>query len=599
MGIIHHNNFAYLKGPKGDRGSIGPAGDRGLKGDKGDRGDRGPQGLAADNSIIRGLISGTAPIIYNEITGEISFDIASYATKEYVDTSVNNSLLLSTDDLVEGNLNLYYTDARTRTALLGGTGVIYNPSTGEIAIGQSVATTDNVIFADIRASGSVQIDGDLIVSGTTVTVNATNLSVSDNLIYLNDGNATANPDLGFAGNYNDGNYAHAGFFRDATDGYWKVFDSYTLEPDASLYLDITHPSFNLAKIQATEFKGLATAAAKLNVARTISGVAFDGTENISLTTDNIAEGTNQYFTNAKARTSISVAGSLNYNPTSGVISYTAPTYSTVATTGSYSDLTNKPVYSTVATTGSYSDLTNKPTLATIATTGNYSDLTNKPVYSTVATTGSYVDLTNKPTLATVATTGSYSDLTNKPFIPAYLTDLSIVDGSNGQVLGTNGAGQFTFVSIEPSIPVNGTIQGEEIVFGDNPSIGGTYLNTLHPVATSGNYNALNNLPSIPSAVSQLANDSGYITSVSWTQVAGKPVFADVATTGSYTDLANKPFIPSDLNQLTDLTGIIANLRPGSWNDLTDKPEVISLTDLKTIVAASNDFADFKTRIANL
>lgn len=37
--------------------------------------------------------------------------------------------------------------------------------------------------------------------------------------------------------------------------------------------------------------------------------------------------------------------------------------------------------------------------------------------STVATSGSYTDLSNKPTLATVATSGSYNDLTGKPTIP--------------------------------------------------------------------------------------------------------------------------------------------------------------------------------------
>ena len=43
---------------------------------------------------------------------------------------------------------------------------------------------------------------------------------------------------------------------------------------------------------------------------------------------------------------------------------------------------------------------------------------NKPTFATVATTGSYTDLTNRPSLATVATTGSYNDLSNKPTIPA-------------------------------------------------------------------------------------------------------------------------------------------------------------------------------------
>lgn len=57
--------------------------------------------------------------------------------------------------------------------------------------------------------------------------------------------------------------------------------------------------------------------------------------------------------------------------------------------------------------------------------------------ATVATSGSYADLTNKPTLAAVATSGSYDDLTNKPTIPADLDDLSdvtLTSPANGQTL---------------------------------------------------------------------------------------------------------------------------------------------------------------------
>ena len=49
-------------------------------------------------------------------------------------------------------------------------------------------------------------------------------------------------------------------------------------------------------------------------------------------------------------------------------------------------------------------------------------------------------------LAEVAFTGDYGDLINKPSIPASLLDLSINDGTSGQVLTTNGSGQFTFTS---------------------------------------------------------------------------------------------------------------------------------------------------------
>lgn len=45
--------------------------------------------------------------------------------------------------------------------------------------------------------------------------------------------------------------------------------------------------------------------------------------------------------------------------------------------------------------------------------------------ATVATSGSYNDLSNKPTLATVATSGSYNDLSDKPTIPSEVTESTV------------------------------------------------------------------------------------------------------------------------------------------------------------------------------
>ena len=79
---------------------------------------------------------------------------------------------------------------------------------------------------------------------------------------------------------------------------------------------------------------------------------------------------------------------------------------------------------TVATTGSYADLSGKPTLFS----GSYVDLTNKPTLFS----GSYVDLTNKPTLFS----GSYTDLTNKPVIGDALPSQT---SNSGKFLTTNGS----------------------------------------------------------------------------------------------------------------------------------------------------------------
>jgi hypothetical protein len=75
------------------------------------------------------------------------------------------------------------------------------------------------------------------------------------MIYLNSNNDVSNPDLGIAANYNDGTYAHTGIFRDASDGIWKIFDSYTPEPDANVYIDTTNTSFHLANFQANTIYG--------------------------------------------------------------------------------------------------------------------------------------------------------------------------------------------------------------------------------------------------------------------------------------------------------------------------------------------------------
>jgi hypothetical protein len=58
-----------------------------------------------------------------------------------------------------------------------------------------------------------------------------------------------NPDLGFAGGYYSGGYAHAGLFRDASDGVFKIFDGYTPEPDEAVNIDTTHASFSFAPIK--------------------------------------------------------------------------------------------------------------------------------------------------------------------------------------------------------------------------------------------------------------------------------------------------------------------------------------------------------------
>ena len=79
-----------------------------------------------------------------------------------------------------------YADSDVQSYLSGGTGVTLSGS-GEFSIGQAVATSSNVTFADIAATGNVTITGNLDVNGTTTTIDTTNTTVTDSIIELGNG----------------------------------------------------------------------------------------------------------------------------------------------------------------------------------------------------------------------------------------------------------------------------------------------------------------------------------------------------------------------------------------------------------------------------
>ncbi len=86
---------------------------------------------------------------------------------------------------------------------------------------------------------------------------------------------------------------------------------------------------------------------------------------------------------------------------------------------------------TESDSSSVSFILNKPTLATVASSGSYNDLTNKPtipaaqVNSDWNSASGVSQILNKPNLSTVASSGSYNDLTDKPTIPSNTRSLLI------------------------------------------------------------------------------------------------------------------------------------------------------------------------------
>ena len=90
---------------------------------------------------------------------------------------------------------------------------------------------------------------------------------------------------------------------------------------------------------------------------------------------------------------------------------------------------------------------------------------------------------------------------------------------------------------------------------------------------------------VPTKTSDLNNDSGFITGVSWNDVSNKPSFATVATSGSYNDLNNKPTIPTvnDATLTIQKNGTTVNtFTANSSSDKTVNIQCVDLTNNQTV-----------------
>ena len=145
----------------------------------------------------------------------------------------------------------------------------------------------------------------------------------------------------------------------------------------------------------------------------------------------------------------------------------------------------------------------------------------------------------------------------------------VTPGGIGIGGGGGGGGTYTLPTASTTVKGGVKIDGTTITI-NNQVISGF----------SGSYTDLTNKPLIPTNTSQLNNNSGFITSSSltWSNITGKPTLALVATSGSYADLTNKPTLFS--GSYADLTNK-PTLFSGSYADLTNKPTIPTNTNQLT------------------
>ncbi len=226
--------------------------------------------------------------------------------------------------------------SEVRAHISGGTGVTI--SSGEIAIGQAVATGSNVTFADVAATGNVTITGNLDVNGTTTTLDTTNSTIADRLIELGTG-TTGTPanDMGIVLERGSSDNAFIGWDESA-DKFLMGTGSFTGASTGDLTVttgtlvanlegNVTGNVTGNVSGSAGSATGNAATATALETARNIGGVSFDGTANINLPGVNTA-GNQDTTGNAATATVLETARTINgvsFNGSANITTLTAGT----------------------------------------------------------------------------------------------------------------------------------------------------------------------------------------------------------------------------------------------------------------------------------
>ena len=189
------------------------------------------------------------------------------------------------------------------TTLTAGTGV--SVSGTAVSIGQAVATTDDVTFADVAATGNVTITGNLDVNGTTTTLDSTNSTITDRLIELGNG-TTGSPanDMGLV------------FERGSSDNAFIGWDE-----SADKFLVGTGSFTGASTGDLTVTTGTLVANLEGNVTGNLTGtadLATSVTASANNTTDETAYIT--FVDGATGTQGIETDTGFTYNPASGALS---------------------------------------------------------------------------------------------------------------------------------------------------------------------------------------------------------------------------------------------------------------------------------------
>lgn len=534
-------------------------------------------------------------VTFASVTAPITGNVKSVSNGNILVNATANTIFLSnnsTDDLPQGTTNLYYTDSLVDSHLSGGTGVTY--SLGEISIGQSVNTSDDVTFNTVSAvSVTSDFVGSVFANNNTEMIDAVaaNLNLSNNTaddlpegitnVYYKNSLVDNHLTGGVGVSYSQGEISIG---QDVSPTADVTFNDVLVNGDFTV--NGTTTTVNTETINLSDNIILLNSDYSGDSPSQSSGIEINrgtqpnktflwdevndrwsaGTESISATTfignvdgqvndisnftsDDVVEGTsNLYFTNAQARAAFSATGDIVYDQANGIFSFTERSDSEIR--------------------------------LLVSAIGDLNYDFNTGIFS--------YNISNNTTddLPEGASNKYYSNI----LVDAHLTGGTGVTYSSGIV----SIGQDVSTSANVSFnKVTGVLAGNVESTADSTVLVDATNNILYlngnttddlPEGASNKYYTDSLVENYLSGGTGVTYNSGVISIGQDVNVDSNVTFSSVTSSVFTGNFIGSVFADDSTVLVDGINGVI--------------PGYVAVATLKDIVAASTDFADFQTRIAN-
>lgn len=220
------------------------------------------------NNITVNYQAGALSTVYVEAN---AYPVGSTTTPSIysVDAAATGIYWPSTTSLgftTSGNTRLTVTDSPSATStstgavrVSGGVGVAQNIYVGGVARVEDATDSTNTasgalvvtggvgVAKSMYVGGGLQVAGDFTVAGQFTTTGSDSLVLNDPFVFLANANPGDNLDTGFVSSYYDGSdIRYTGFFRDITDGRYKLFKNLLASPTTTV--DTGNVSFQYADL---------------------------------------------------------------------------------------------------------------------------------------------------------------------------------------------------------------------------------------------------------------------------------------------------------------------------------------------------------------